>query len=159
MERDELLNRIRQERARLDEALSKLDDERLLESPDGRWSGKDQLAHLAAWQRVGLARITGGDENAVVGWTAEESQSKDLDDVNARIFELNHERPLDDVRLEFTASYEQLCDAIQSMNDDQLGRPWRPEDPGRGTYAEEIGWNTFDHYVEHIPAFHALAQE
>ena len=81
MERDDLLQRIRSVRTAVDEAVSRIPDDVMVSpsSGPGGWSAKDQVAHLATWHRVALARITGADEDALVGWSKEESATKTLD--------------------------------------------------------------------------------
>ncbi|MFN2543107.1 MAG: DinB family protein [Actinomycetota bacterium] len=156
---DDFLNRIRSERARLDEVLSRIPDDSMTTAPDGGWSVKDQLAHLAAWQQMALMRLTGGDQDAVLGWTAEETRDKDIDAVNDRVFELNRDRSLEDVRGEFRGSFDQLCAAVERLDDAELTSLWLPGSPDRGTREQMIAANTFEHYEEHLPAFNALAEE
>src|SRR5438132_2024934 len=122
MDRDELLERTRTGWALLTERAGRVPEDRMTSAPDGGWSGKDQLAHIAMWHRIALARITGADEDALVGWTAEESASKDIDEVNERIRELGAERPLGDVRGELEDSYGELLAAVQRMTQEQLDR-------------------------------------
>jgi hypothetical protein len=122
------------------------------------WTGKDHLAHLAAWQRIALARVTGVFPDDVVDVERNGTSEDTIDAENAVLHERYLHRSLDDVRLEFGSSYDQLCRAVESMNDDVLGRKWKPGDPRRGTFAQMIAGNTFEHYVDHIGAFHTLAE-
>lgn len=151
MQRDELLTRIRSGRARLDEVLARISDDRMLDRPaDDAWSGKDQLAHLLAWHRVTLNRITGN-------LPSEEEMSQSIDEINERFFERDRDAPLDDVRREFSSTYDRICEAIEGMTDADLDRPWHPDRSGAEPLGREIGWDTFDHYAGHLGAFQALA--
>jgi hypothetical protein len=159
VDRDDLLERTRTGWSVLNDRASHVPEERMTSAPEGTWSGKDQLAHIAMWHRIALARSTGADEDALVGWTAEESASKDIDEVNDRIRELSTERPLGDVRTEFEDSYMELVAAVEGMSQEQLDSLRIPDAPDRGTYAQMIAGNTFEHYEEHIPLLEALARE
>jgi hypothetical protein len=159
MEKEAFLERIRSERARLDEVLSRITEERLLESPAGSWTGKDQLAHLAAWHRIALARVIGRSEGEMFGWPEGTYEELDLDGLNARFHEQFRDRSLSDVQKEFAASYDQLLDAIETRTDTDLDRLWLDGAPDRGTLAQMIAANTHEHYEEHIQAFNALAAE
>ena len=159
MDRDELLDRTRTGWATLTNAINDLTEDGMTSAPAGGWSGKDQLAHIATWQRIALARITGADEDALVGWTPEESATKGIDEVNARIVELNADRPLGDVRADFEDSHSELVAAVEGMSQEDLDRLHVPDQAQRGTFAQMIAANTFEHYEEHIPMIEALASE
>src|SRR2546423_12869649 len=105
MEREELLNRIRAERVRLDEALAHVPDERLLERDDvDTWTGKDHLAHLAAWQGVALARVTGAMPQDIGDVVRGEYTEETIDAINERLHQRARDMPADDVRFEFTST-------------------------------------------------------
>jgi hypothetical protein len=152
MDRDEILNRIRSERARLDEVLSGIPDERLLHRVDATtWTGKDQLAHLTAWHRVTLSRIAGN-------LPSDEEMDETIDDINERFFERDRETPLEEVRFGFASTFDRLVGAVESMSDADLARECDPRDPEHRTFSQEIAADTFEHYLEHLPAFEVLAE-
>ena len=157
MDRGDLLDRTRTKWVELNDVVSRLSEDRMLSGPGEAWSGKDQLAHIAMWQRIALARITGADEDALVGWTPEESATKDIDQVNERIRELSADRLLTDVRREFEDSHNELVAAVEGMSQGDLDRLRLPDQPDRGTFAQMIAENTYEHYEEHIPLLQALA--
>jgi hypothetical protein len=157
MERDALLERIRIERARLDEALSKLTDEQLLERDDGAWTRKDHLAHLATWQRVALARVVGTEPGDIADVVRGEYTEDDIDPINERFFEAARDTPIEDVTLDFSGSYDAICEAVARLSDDDLAREWLAGHPERGTFAQTIEANTSEHYPEHLFAFEAPA--
>jgi hypothetical protein len=159
MDRDELLERTRTAWAVLNDRVGHVPDERMTSAPGDAWSGKDQLAHVAMWHRIALARITGADEDALVGWTPEESATKDIDEVNDRIRQLSAEKPLGDVRAEFEDSYNELLAAVEGLSQEQLDDLRLRDQPDRGTFAQMIAGNTYEHYEEHIPLLEALGGE
>ena len=159
MDKDKLVHRIRSERARLDEVLSKIDEDALMRSPTGAWTGKDQFAHLSAWHRVALARVIGRREGEMFGWPERSYEGLDTDRLNERFREQFKDRSIDEIQKEFADSYDQLLDAIDARNAADLDRGWLPDHPDRGTLAQMIAANTYEHYEEHIPLLHALAAE
>jgi hypothetical protein len=158
MERDDLLHRIRQERARLDEAMSRVPDDRVLERDNGAWTGKDHLAHLATWQRVALARVTGIVPDDIADVVRGEYTEEGIDAINERFYEAGRDRSLKDVRADFTTSYDATCHAVEALDDADLGRDWLPGHPERGTLAQTVAANTSEHYDEHIWVFETLAE-
>ena len=160
MNADDLLGRIRYERARLDDALSRVDDRWFTRAPgEGAWTAKDQLAHIAAWHRVALGRLTGFAPEDIGDVVRGEYTSDTIDEVNERFLDRDRDMSLADVRDEFRRSYEEMLTAVEGLSDEELARPWLPENQARGTFAQMIGSNTFDHYEEHIPLLRALAAE
>src|SRR2546422_2583885 len=150
MDKDEFVHRIRSEQARIDEVLSGIDDDGMLRSPAGAWTGKDQLAHLSAWHRVALARVLGRREGEMFGWPEGSYEGLDTDQLNERFREQFKDRQLEEVRKEYADAYEQLLDAIDARNAADLDRGWLPDHPDRGTLAEMVAANTYEHYEEHI---------
>ena len=122
MERDDLLHRIRQERARLDEAMSRVPDDRILERDNGMWTGKDHLAHLGVWQRVALARVTGTVPDDIADVVRGEYTEEGIDAINERFYMAGRDRSLKEVRTDFTASYDATCHAVERLNDAHLAR-------------------------------------
>jgi hypothetical protein len=159
MDKDEFVHRIRSDRARLDEVLSRIDDDGLMRSPAGAWTGKDQLAHLSAWHRVALARVLGRREGEMFGWPDGSYEGLDTDQLNERFREQFRDRSLDEIRKEFADSYDELVDAIEARNAADLDSEWLAGQPDRGTLADMVAANTYEHYEEHIPLLHALAAE
>ena len=160
MDADALLARIEHQRARLDEALSRVDDRWFTSTPaEGAWTAKDQLAHIAAWHRVALGRLTGFAPEDLRDVVRGEYTSDTIDEVNARFLDRDRDTPLADVSDEFERSYDEMLTAVAGMTEPELSRPWLPEDPGRGTFAQMVASNTFEHYEEHVPLLQALAAE
>ena len=157
MDTNALLGRIEHERARLDEALSRVHDRWFTRAlAGGAWTAKDQLAHIAAWHRVALGRVTGFAPEDLGDVVRGEYTSDTIDLVNDRFLDRDRDTPLTDVRAEFERSYDEVLTAVNGMTEGELAQPWLPEDTGRGTFAQMIASNTFEHYEEHIPLLQAL---
>ena len=158
MDPDEILDRIAHERTRLDEAVSRVDDRWFTQAPaEGAWTAKDQLAHIAAWHRVALGRVTGFAPEDIRDVVRGEYTGDTIDQVNQRFLDRDRDRTLEDVRSEFAASYDELLASVRSLGPEELARPWLPENPARGTFAQMIAANTYEHYEEHILLLQSLA--
>jgi hypothetical protein len=148
MKMNDLLSRIHSSRARWDAVLAGMDDERLVQPGfAGDWSAKDVIAHIAWHERqmIGLvqARALAGSEL----WNLP------LHERNDAIYRANRDRPLDEVRREAAESYDRLLDVLETLSDEDLvdsgrfsGMPadWQPW--------QVIAGNTFEHYLDHLPA-------
>ncbi|HLO36022.1 MAG TPA: ClbS/DfsB family four-helix bundle protein [Candidatus Deferrimicrobium sp.] len=144
MNRTTLIAAIRAGRARLDAALAGLPDEAMLDRIDERWTRKDVLAHLEAWERrvvENLATLRAGD-------TPE--GSVETDELNERFFARSRDRPLEDVRSGERAAYQALLAAIDGASDEELfdGRHfgWTEGDP----FADWFRGNADEHADEHL---------
>jgi hypothetical protein len=148
VKKSELLQEIHESRARWDAALAGMEDARLVQPGfAGEWSAKDVIAHIAWHERemIGLvqARALAGSEL----WDLPLHQRNDA------IYRANRDRPLAEVRREAAEIYARLLDALETLSDEDL------VDPGhfRGMPADWPPWqviagNTFEHYVDHLPA-------
>ncbi|TAK58303.1 MAG: ClbS/DfsB family four-helix bundle protein [Dehalococcoidia bacterium] len=143
MNKEELLQRVRADRARLDELVASLDGTRTVQPAlEGGRSVKDVLAHVSAWERL----CAGWLEAAARDETPERAEVRDVDAFNAATFAANRDRALADVRAESAASYAAIGAAIEATPDAELASDAR------------FGWpawqmassNTDEHYREHI---------
>ena len=163
MNRQRLLDEIRSARASLDEALTRIADDRLdtvSERSGQPWSGTEQLAHITAWHRVAIGRLTGATPDEITKRAANgEYAEGTLDDLNERFHERDRDLPAADARVAFEDTYAELVAAVEGMSDADLAAPWLDGHPERGTYAQMIQANTSEHYEEHLPALRALAAE
>jgi hypothetical protein len=141
---------IRSERAALETLLEPLSDHEMTQPGfESDWSVKDILAHIAAWER----RMVGWIEESLRGETpsrpAPGTAWDDLDRLNEQIYLQNRDRPLDQVRAEFEASYRESLAAIQGLTEEDLMDPqrfeWRRGDP----LWHMVAANTWWHYKEH----------
>jgi hypothetical protein len=107
----------------------------------GRWTAKDQLAHLTAWRVIAASELdlvrTGGAGRV----------ARDFDSENARIHQETHEQPAVLIRDAAINSWEQLARAVEACSDEVLARP-RPRRP------EEQLWQDvcimYHHLTEHL---------
>jgi hypothetical protein len=155
MERDELLRRVRDGKAELDQALAAVPAERM-ETPgeDGVWSPKDQLSHLAAWHEVVLCRMRGQVEEDEIPFP-EGYVDMEIDDVNRFLFDRDRDRTVDEARDAFERTHREVLATIEQLPEEALGRTFRPDVPDRKLLDTVMG-NTFEHYEEHLPMLRAV---
>jgi hypothetical protein len=159
VDREELLKRTAEGWSSLLESVAPAGDEGLSRTSSNGWTGVEQLAHVAAWHRIALAKATGRPLGEPFGWAEGTYESLELDDLNERLRTEVAGGALADVRVEFEDSYNELTAAVEGMSDTDLAQPWLPGHPDRGTLSEMLASNTFEHYEEHIPLVRALAAE
>jgi tetratricopeptide (TPR) repeat protein len=112
---------------------------------DGRWTAKDQLAHLVYW-RLRNARLleavrSGGDLPPPV----------DDDEQNAIVYAENRDRPAADIKKDANASWSAMASFVEACAEDDLLKPH--------PYAPEYRlWETVtgdvDHLVAHCASFY-----
>ena len=154
----ELLDRIDREWNALEDVLS-LPGHEQMEMPDaGGWSAKDNLAHLAEWERyLRLHHIRGLPPHEVMGVAESTYQALDEDELNAILFERNRGRSINDVIDGLRDSHEQVLRDLADLSFDEMTRQRYPEDPQAEPLLYWIAANTFEHYREHRAAIEGLA--
>jgi hypothetical protein len=154
-----LLRGIREERQRLEYAFKRISPSDMAKAshPDA-WSVKDNLAHIAAWEKKLLKWYeTGlrGEKQAMPQW----SQPGLVDEINLEIYQRNRGRQLDDVLQEFKESYQQILATVESMPEDGMFTSGKYDWTGQGTLADYIVGNTSGHYAEHLKMIEALKKK
>ena len=79
---------------------------------------------------------------------------KDIDAINAAIFQQHRHKPLEQVRSEFQSTHYQLMNLIDPMTDDDLMKPYRDyqldhNDESDAPIIDTIYGDTAFHYREH----------
>jgi uncharacterized damage-inducible protein DinB len=108
-DREDLLRRYRESRAKLLEAIESLTDEQMSEPSLDGWAVKDHLAHIALWDDIradDVERISAGFESA---WKMTDDQN---DAHNATGYELRRSMSAAQARWELETSRRKLLDAI-----------------------------------------------
>ena len=113
----------------------------------GRWTAKDQLAHLTAWRQYAAAEIdavrTGGP-----GPIASDDENVE----NAKTYEETHQQPAASIHKAAKSSWDRLAAAVEACSDADLAKPRlrRPEQP----LWQTIPNNTYFHIAEHLANWH-----
>jgi uncharacterized damage-inducible protein DinB len=142
----EFLERIRQSRAKLDARLKSIDSS-LMTRPgvSGDWSVKDILAHIT-WHEREMINVI--QMQALVG---SDLWNLPLDQRNAAIFTENKDKALKDVLQEFSAVFQAMMDAMETLTDDDLHDADRfAQMPSEWKPWELFASNTYEHYHDHL---------
>ena len=146
MTKARLLDLIRAERARFEEIIAPLSDSQMTEpNVQGKWSVKDILAHVSAWEEHVLEMLEAdarGETPALITWA-------EVDRINEQFYQQNRDRSLEDVRTGFNRSLQRMLDMVEARSEEELLSPerfaWL-----RGTPLWlMVASDTFDHYTEH----------
>lgn len=158
MDKQELLDNIRHDRARLDIAIATLTPAQLFEPAlEGGLSPKDVLAHITVWEQRFLREVAKAQRGEEPQWPEPGFGMADVDRLNARDYEANRARDLDEIVAESRRSYDEFVRAIDAMSDDDLTRGDRFSWTGGHPLALFASANSDDHYREHaqqIEAWH-----
>jgi uncharacterized damage-inducible protein DinB len=162
-----LVARIQDAYGTVERAAGGLSDEQLTApGPDGGWSIKDHLAHLAAWRHSLIALLEGSDRGAAIGLdqqsAGESINTDDVDDVNAFLHRRNHDRTPEEVQADFRQAQERVLAILGRMTDADLEKPYSHYQPDAESTSDDpvVGWivgNTYGHDEEHLATIQALA--
>jgi uncharacterized protein (TIGR03083 family) len=146
MKRDEVLNALKESRAKMEAALAGLSDEQLAAPGlEGGWSVKDVLSHLTAWEAelvTDLARVKRGQKPGKTQWTNDEINAQ-----NAKWHKENRNRPLDRVLADFQGVRRQSLRQIESLTDKDIAAP--RAFLNKQTIADWVREWVTDHEIEH----------
>jgi tetratricopeptide (TPR) repeat protein len=109
----------------------------------GRWTAKDNLAHLTAWRLSAAAELAAartGDVSSV--------PTADVNEFNARTYEEMRDKPAASVLDDGLRSWNSLLAALEACTEEELAKPRvrRPEQPAWMV----IPGNTYFHVAEHL---------
>ena len=112
-------------------------------SQPGRWTAKDNVAHLLAWRVFAAAELEAVRTESPATFVSEVQ-----DEFNAKVYEAaRHERAVS-VQEQARRSWESLGAAVEACSDEDLLKPRkrRPEQPAW----QMIPGNTYFHIAEHL---------
>lgn len=151
-DKDALMARIQQARDALEAVIAPLSDEQLAApGPDGGWSVKDHLYHLATWAQVQLARMQGRPEWTVIDLDEATYQTviysaPDFRDINAIIERRGKDLAPAAVLAHFRDAYAQLVAEVERWSYTDLLTPIRPDGP---TVLKQLSGDSYEHDDEH----------
>ncbi|HEX9095667.1 MAG TPA: maleylpyruvate isomerase N-terminal domain-containing protein [Candidatus Dormibacteraeota bacterium] len=117
-------------------------------SQPGRWTAKDNLAHLSAWRLTAAAEL----EAVRSGRPAPASVSEDIDESNARVHEATRDQPAASVLADARSSWTTLAAAVEACSEEDLLKP-RIRRPEQAAW-QVIPGNTYFHISEHLGYWH-----
>jgi tetratricopeptide (TPR) repeat protein len=114
----------------------------------GRWTAKDNLAHLSAWRLIAAAEL----EAVRTGSSAPASVSEDTDENNANVYEATRNQRAAEVLEEADRSWATLTAAVEACTEKELLKP-RIRRPEQAAW-QVIPGNTYFHIAEHLAYWH-----
>jgi hypothetical protein len=156
MKKDDLLARIRQDRAAFAALWHGLTDAQMTARPaiQPAWSVKDLIAHITYWESYMIERLS----HVLAGGVDKRLRSdEEVDTINANVYAAHKGDSLADVLAAFDASLPRVEALIAPLTDEQIN------DASLYTGMEipplyVIIGNTFGHYADHIDDLRAYAE-
>jgi hypothetical protein len=156
MSKSRLIKRILRSRRELEALVMTLTLAEMSEvaAPDG-WTVKDHLAHLAAWEAGTVAMLRKLPRFAAMGLDPAFVDASSEEEINQRIFELNHEQPLGEILENYRHTHQLMMQTIDELSEEELYHTYsyfQPDDPGEDRGIPVIEWvkgNTYDHFDSH----------
>jgi len=156
----ELLRRMTEGSQKFEALIDSLTDEQLTRrGPDGGWSAKDHVAHLAMWENGVAALLRREPRWEAMGVSAEAAANSDEDELNAIIHSQHQHLSVDEARDLFQRSHRALLSALEPLRDEDLVLPYsdfQPDSPSKTPIMALIAGNTWEHYAEHTPWIQAV---
>lgn len=154
--KSELMEAIRTERARLETVLACFSDvQKLKPLLENGWSIRDLLAHITSWEKIGFDIVkTARDGEALKPYIAKVFES--IDNFNAKTLEINKANSLWEIEAEFHATYQDLMDLVEPLDDSFIASNLPFEGAEELSVQFMISANTHFHYREHAEALEKL---
>jgi len=149
-DKDELLAWIELEWNKLQAAIAALDEGQMSVPDAGGWTIKDNLAHLAEWERfLCLNHLQGMPAHEAMGIDPETFASLDEDGINAILAERSRGSSAAEILRKLEASHAQVLQELENWSYEDLMKPrFDNGDPSR-TVGLYVAGNTYLHYREH----------
>jgi hypothetical protein len=122
--KQQLVERIRQERAAWEALLAEVGQERMSQpGAMGDWTFKDAVAHLTAWWLREVMRLDAAQsgEQPTAPWP----EDWDVETVNQQVYNANKDRPLQEVLHDASEVWQHLEDLVQALPERDLTEPGR----------------------------------
>jgi hypothetical protein len=144
----ELMARIEAEWAALLARIEGRSEEQMAVPDAGGWSAKDNLAHIAAWERIlWLHHLQQVPTHEALQVDAAAIAGLDTDGLNAFLIERDRGRPLNDVLDDLHRTHRELMARLAEIPYADLLQP-HFEDASM-PLMQWVVWDTYEHYQEH----------
>lgn len=156
--KSELIGRIEDEYAALNQALEAAEALHMNNPIEGPWSAKDIRAHIAAWENVLTEfHISGRPFEDVISLPGAHYQVTPFDEVNEHLFTFYRDWPQERVVEYAQQVHRGLLDCLAGLEEATFQAPAKSiAEIGLEAHPLHvyIGANTFEHYAEHMEALH-----
>ncbi|HEV2361899.1 MAG TPA: DinB family protein, partial [Acidimicrobiales bacterium] len=109
----------------------------------GRWTAKDNLAHLSSWRLLGVAEL-----DAIRTGEPAPPVSDDVDEHNAGVYEATRDLPADEVIAAASESWDELAEALDACSEEDLLLP-RLRHPDSPAW-QLVAGHTYFHVGDHL---------
>jgi hypothetical protein len=154
MNADQVRSKIDASWQELVELVSSLDHKELATPNQDGWAIKDHMIHIGAWEHWLLALFQGRDKLEAMGAGG---TGREVDDVNAVVWELHKHDSVDAAWRYFRNAHEQLAAELAGKTTEDFERSYSTfftgdsnGDSAQTPVLEAVAANTYDHYAEHI---------
>lgn len=150
----ELLARIATGWDDLENVISGLDDKALKRiNTAGGWTIKDNLAHLAMWERGIVSLLSRRPRPLGMGISADQWKDLTMDEINDVIHRQWQYRPAAEARDALRTAHDEMLAILAELDDEQLNLDYSHYDPtaahaGRPVIDWVVG-NTYEHFKAH----------
>lgn len=156
--KEELMDHIRQEWDALERAVAAVSTEGMHRRDSGGWAVKDNLAHLADWERyLRLRHLQGQPPYEVLGVDQDTYRKLDEDGENAILFERNKDRSLNDILEGLRTGHAQVLRDLEEMPFSRMMEQAYPDDELARPLLAWIAGDTYEHYREHRASIEKLS--
>lgn len=152
MTAEEIVRRIETSWDELDGLASAMDEDALAAPGPEGWAVKDHLVHVGAWEHWLLALFEHRDKLAAMG---ADGANKEIDDVNAVVFEKHRHDTVQQALAYFRDAHEQLMAVLRRQSTEDFERPYATffdagREPTQQPVLDAVAGNTYEHYPEHV---------
>ncbi|HLF71174.1 MAG TPA: DinB family protein [Dehalococcoidia bacterium] len=148
--KQELIERILEQRASLEALLSPLTVEQATEPlAPGGWSVKDHIAHLTAWAGKAIAALQDAPVYQGLGLIRPPADPRDYEAINVVLHDRDKYLSLEDVVEAFGRRHSELLGALMLASEMDLRRPADEGEIDGRTVLAVVAANTYEHSIEH----------
>ncbi|MFO7680934.1 MAG: ClbS/DfsB family four-helix bundle protein [Chloroflexota bacterium] len=146
--KDQLLAAMQKEHGSLDILLASLPPETTQQTSDTieNWAVKDVLAHVTAWEQMVLSWYRAGLQGEAPHLPAPGFNWRQIPALNEKIYQEHRLEPYGKVRQSFDASYEEILQTLQKIDNEDLFTPERYAWTNKNTMGTYFVSATSSHY-------------
>jgi DinB family protein len=137
-----LLDLIDAGREKEEQALVPFVDDSAPESP-GKWTAKDQLAHLMSWRQVAIGELDSARTGGPVPDVSTDDEAENL-----KFYAQTHDQPARLIIESAAGSWDAMAEAVSACSEETLEGP-RPRYPNQKLWTV-VPLNVYNHVAQHL---------